>query len=99
MQTPLDLGDKLLSATAQQQRTRLGALAVLEDVEPLPANLPFLKLATRAKVLVLDIGTRRLDRPSDGLRDALQIIVRHPPGAKDIPIGKVLRREVPDGQP
>lgn len=98
VQTPLDLGNKLLRTTTQQQRTRLGALAVLENVEPLPANLPLLESATRTEVLVFDIGTGGLDGSADGLDDAFEVVIGHSSGAEDVPVGKVLRSEVSDRQ-
>lgn len=99
MQTPLHLGDKLLRPAPQQQGTRPGALTVLENVEPLAADLAFLEFPAGAEVLVFNVGAGGLDRPPDGLDDAFQVVMGDPAGTKDIPIRKVLRGEVPDRQP
>lgn len=99
MQTPLDFRNKLLRPTTQQQRTRLCILAILEDIEPLSPNLPLIEFPTRAQVLILDIGTSRLNRPADGLDDPLEIIIGDTTCAKDIPIGEILGGEVPDRKP
>lgn len=99
MQTPLHLCNKLLRPTAQQQRARLCILAVLEDIKSLPPNLPLIKLATRAQVVILDIRTSRLDGSPDGLNDPLEIVIGDTTGTKDIPIREILGREVSDRQP
>ena len=42
----------------------------------------------------MDVGARRLDRTTDGLHDALEVVLRDATGAEDVAVGKVLRREV-----
>ena len=94
----LDLGDKLFGTSSEQERTRLRRGAVLEHVVPLGTDLLFLELATASQVLFLDIRTRRLDSSTDGLDHSLQVVVCHPSGTKDVPVGKVLSGQVADGE-
>lgn len=98
VQTALDLGDELLGAAAEDERACLGRRAVLEQVEPLAADLPLLEPPARAEVLGPDVGARGLDRAADGLDDALEVVGRDAAGAEDVTVGEELGREVADGQ-
>jgi hypothetical protein len=94
----LDLLDELVGPAAEDERARLCLGAALKDVEALAADLPLVKRAAPAEVLVGNVGARRLDRAADGLDDALQVLGRDPAGAEDVAVGKVLGREVADRQ-
>ena len=98
MERALDLLDELVGPAAEDERARLCLGAVFKDVEALAANLPLVKRAAPAEVLVGNVGARRLDRAADGLDDALQVLGRDPAGAEDVAVGKVLGREVADRQ-
>ena len=73
--------------------------APFKEVVPLGANLLLLKDVARAEVFGSQVGHGRLDRAADGADDALQVVGRDAAGAKDLSVGKVLRREVADRQP
>lgn len=55
VQTALYFGDELLRATAKNESARLGGWTPFEEVVPLAADLPFLKLFTGAQMLRLDV--------------------------------------------
>lgn len=98
VQRALNLGDKLLSATAQHQRAGLGLGAVLEKVESLATNLALLKDATGAEMLVQDVGAGRLNDGTGGLDDALHILRGDTASAEDVAVSKVLRGEIANGK-
>ena len=98
VQTSLHLRNELLGTSSQDQSARLGLRAVLEQVESLSTNLPLLKLATLAQVVWLNIGRCRLDRTAHGLSHTLEVVRSDSSSAEDIPVGKVLRRKISDGQ-
>lgn len=94
VETALDLGDELLGATTKKKGAGHRLRSALEQVEPLAADLALLERAASAEVLWVDVGARRLDRTTDGLHDALEVVLRDATGAEDVAVGKVLRREV-----
>lgn len=98
VQRSLDLLDELVGAATENERARLGFGAALENVEALSANLALVKCAAPAKMLVRNVGTRRLNRAADRLNNALQILGRDSAGAEDVTVGKVLGREVANRQ-
>lgn len=98
VQRTLNLGDKLLSATAQHQRAGLGLGALLEKVESLATNLALLKDAAGAEVLVQDIGAGGLNDSTGGLDDALHILRGNTASAEDVAVGKVLGGEIANGK-
>jgi hypothetical protein len=98
VQTPLNLSNELISPTPQDHRARLRLRAAFEQIEPLPSDLPLLKLATPPEMLVLDVGARRLDGAADGLDDPSKVVGRNPTGAEDVAVGKVLGGKVANGK-
>mmetsp|Transcript_1370 Transcript_1370/g.4189 ORF Transcript_1370/g.4189 Transcript_1370/m.4189 type:complete len:606 (+) Transcript_1370:131-1948(+) len=91
--------DVLLGAAAQHDGRRLGAGAAGEDVEALAADLLLLKRGARAAdARPRHVEHRRLDDAARGLRDAAHVVVGHAAGAEQAAVGKVLRRQITDGQ-
>jgi hypothetical protein len=97
MQGPLHLCNELLRSTPEDQSARLGLWAIGEQVEALSSNLSLFERATCAKMLRLDVGASRLDVASNGLDDALQIVVDDSAGTKNVSVGKVLGRQITNG--
>ena len=98
VQTPLHLRDELLGPAAEDQSARARLRAPFKEVVPLGADLLLLKDVARAEVFGSQVGHGRLDRAADGADDALQVVGRDAAGAKDVSVGKILRREVADRQ-
>ena len=99
VETALNLRHHLLRPTPQNHRRTLRTLTLGKQVEALSTHLALFKQATRAQMARrVQVRHRRLDRAAHRLHDPLQIIRRHTSRTKDIPVSKVLRRQVANRQ-
>ena len=85
----------------QRRGFRRGAPS--KDVEPLGSDLFFLKEPARAQAggfaSWFEVGDGRLDGCAGRGDDAVHVVRRDPPGAKDVAVGEELRGQVADRQP
>ena len=63
---------------------------------PLATNLALLEERALAKVRRQEAVDRRLHGTADGLQRALEVVIGHAAGAKDVAVGKVLCGQVTD---
>jgi hypothetical protein len=88
----------LLSATTQDDCTRLGLRATLKKVVAFTAHLALLKQVTAAKAVKSELGNRRLHRTTARRHRSLEVVVRNPPGAENVAVGEPLSSDVANRQ-
>jgi hypothetical protein len=89
---------KSFSAAAKNHSARFRFGAFLENVVSLTTDLSLLELATGSEVPTADIRVGRPNGTANSLHNSSKVSSRNTPSAKDVPIGKPLSSQIPDGE-
>mmetsp|Transcript_22640 Transcript_22640/g.65168 ORF Transcript_22640/g.65168 Transcript_22640/m.65168 type:complete len:482 (+) Transcript_22640:434-1879(+) len=94
----LTFGNELLATTAKDDGRRELGGTVGEDIEALVTDALLLEATAGAQDTLEHIVGAGLDGAAGGLGDALEVAILHPAGAEQTAVGKVLRRQIADGE-